>query len=93
MFSHLFVFSVQVNVADYKERPGKKDYVLVDIVADRPNQRAILLGSRGTAIKALGLAARREIERFLQRPVYLELNVTVAKGWRKNLHLLDTYGY
>ena len=67
--------------------------MLVDIITDRPNQRAILLGNRGTAIKALGLAARKEIERFLQRPVYLELNVTVAKGWRKNLQLLDAYGY
>ena len=65
----------------------------MEIVTERPNQCAILLGKKGTAIKALGLAARREIERFLERPVYLELNVSVVKGWRKNIKLLDAYGY
>lgn len=78
---------------EYKERPGRKDYISVDIVTERPNQRGILLGNKGTAIKALGLAARREIERFLERPVYLEINVSVVKGWRKNIQLLDNYGY
>jgi len=78
---------------DYKERPGSKDDVSVEIVTEGPTQRSILLGNRGTAIKALGLAARREIERFIQKPIYLELNVSIAKGWRKNLRLLDTYGY
>lgn len=62
-------------------------------MTERPTQRAILLGNKGMAIKALGLAARREIERFLEKSVYLEMNVSVVKGWRKNATLLSNYGY
>lgn len=78
---------------DYKPRPGKKDYISVEIVTERPTQKAILLGKGGAAIRALGLAARRELERFLEKPIYLDLDVRVVKGWRKDLKLLESYGY
>lgn len=78
---------------DYKPRPGKKDYISVEIVTERPTQKAILLGKGGSAIRALGLAARRELERFLEKPIYLDIDVRVVKGWRKDLKLLDKYGY
>eukprot|EP00210_Caulerpa_lentillifera_P009544 g9102.t1 len=92
-FEEEIPYSVQVNVLEYKYRPGKKDYISVEIVTERPTQKAILLGKGGSAIRALGLAARRELERFLETQIYLELSVRVEKGWRKNIQLLNDFGY
>jgi GTP-binding protein Era len=60
---------------------------------EHERQRGILLGAGGGAMKALATAARREVEEFVGRPVYLQLSVKVQKNWRKDAQLLERLGY
>lgn len=69
---------------EFAERPGRKDLIRVAIYVERDSQKAIIIGRGGSALKRLGAAARRDIERFLGRPVFLELVVKVAEGWRRD---------
>ncbi len=87
-------YSTQVNIVAYEEKHGKeKDIIEAEIVVERESQKPILIGKNGKAIKALGIAARRDIEKFLHRPVYLRLFVKVRKGWRDSDTHLRSYGY
>ncbi len=86
-------YSTTVQVEDFNERPGKKDYILAAIVVERDSQKGILIGKGGHALKRLGQAARKEIETFLERPVYLELKVRVRKKWRKDAIWVKRFGY
>ncbi len=86
-------YSVEVAIEDFKERSKGKDFISASIVVERDSQKPIIIGKNGDAIKKLGLKAREEIERFLQRPVYLELRVKVKKDWRSNPNLLKNFGY
>ena len=54
------------------------------IFVERPTQKAILIGSGGSAIKRLGQGARAKVEEFVGAPVYLDLWVKVLPKWRKN---------
>ncbi len=87
-------YSTQVNVLSYEEKPGKeKDVIEAEIVVERESQKPILIGKGGKAIKSLGIAARRDVEAFLGRPVFLRLFVKVRQGWRDNQTHLRSYGY
>jgi GTP-binding protein Era len=77
-------YSTAVVIEEFAERPGRKDYVLATIYVERESQKAIIIGSGGRALKRVGSQARREIEEFIGRPVYLELRVKVAEAWRKD---------
>jgi GTPase len=77
-------YSTAVVVEEFKERPDRKDYILATIYVERESQKAIMIGSGGKALKRVGSRARREIEAFTGRPVYLELRVKVAEAWRKD---------
>jgi len=86
-------YSVEVLIEDFKERSKGKDFIQAAIIVERDSQKPIIIGKNGEAIKKLGLRAREEIERFLQRPVYLEIRVKVKKDWRSNPGLLKNFGY
>ena len=73
-------YSTTVKIAEFKKR--KKLYVRADIVVERDSQKAILIGEKGGALKDVGQRARREIEAFLEEPVFLDLWVKVRKRWR-----------
>jgi len=75
-------YSSFVEIEEFKERSSNKDYIRAVIYVERPNQRAIVLGKGGQAIKRLGSIARKNIEEFLGRPVYLELFVKIKGDWR-----------
>jgi GTP-binding protein Era len=87
-------YSTAVVVDEFKERPGRKDYVLATIYVERDSQKAIMIGSGGKALKRVGSQARQEIEAFLGRPVFLELRVKVAEAWRKDERFIreNVYG-
>jgi GTP-binding protein Era len=59
----------------------------------RESQKAILLGHQGKAIKKLGTDARKDIEEFLEKHIFLELNVKVRKDWRDDVKELKRFGY
>ncbi len=87
-------YSTAVVIEEFRERPGRKDYVLVTVYVERGSQKAIIIGSGGRALKRVGSQARREIEAFIGRPVYLELRVKVAEAWRKDERFIreNVYG-
>lgn len=85
-------YSVEVVVDSYKEdenliRIGATLYV------ERDTQKAIIIGSKGNAIKKLGTDARTSIEDFLQKHVFLDLSVKVLKDWRNSELLMKKFGY
>jgi len=86
-------YSVEVLIAEFKEREEGKDFISAEIVVERDTQKAIIIGKGGTAIKKLGEIARKAVEDFLQREVFLELRVKVRKNWRSNENLLKQFGY
>jgi GTP-binding protein Era len=77
-------YSTLVEIDEFKEQEGRKDVIRAVIYVERPSQKAILIGKGGEALKRLGSRAREKIERFLERPVFLELWVKVKDDWRKD---------
>lgn len=77
-------YSTIVEVEEVKEREVGKTYIRAIIYVQKPTQRAIILGKDGSAIKKLGSTARKKIEQFLNKSVYLELFVKVKEDWRDN---------
>jgi GTP-binding protein Era len=71
-------------VQEFREREGRKDYIKATVYVERVSQKKIIIGKDGDAMKRVGSTARRGIEQFLGRPVYLELRVKVADDWRRN---------
>ncbi|MFQ6794644.1 MAG: GTPase Era [Thomasclavelia sp.] len=67
--------------------------VMATIVCDRNSQKGIIVGKQGTMIKKIRLNAQREMKRFLQTPVHLELFVKVERNWRNKQKYLKEFGY
>jgi GTP-binding protein Era len=59
------------------------------ILVDRESQKPIVIGRRGSMIKQIGTAARRELERYLESRVFLDLHVKVKSEWRDDERVLD----
>lgn len=86
-------YASTVQIEQFTERPGRKDYIEAVITMERESQKGILIGKQGQSLKQLGEAARKEIESFLGRPVYLKLVVRVRDNWRRNPGQLKNFGY
>jgi len=85
--------SVEVEIDEIEERESDGLMVVrARVWAETESQKGILVGSGGRMVRAVGTAARKEIERLLDRRVHLELNVRVRKGWRRDEGLLDRLG-
>jgi len=85
--------AVEVEIDEIEER--ESDGLLVvraRVWAETESQKGILVGAQGKMVRAVGTAARKEIEGLLERRVHLELNVRVRKGWRRDEGLLDRLG-
>jgi GTPase len=92
-YSQEVPYSTQVNVVTYEEREGKKDLLHAEIVVERDSQKAILIGKGGSALKRIGIAARKDIEAFTGRPLYMQLHVKVRERWRSNDTFLRSFGF
>ena len=76
------------------ERNDKGVYeVNLDIVCERANHKAILIGKQGKAIKEVSSFARQDMEKFLGTKVFLTTYVKVKEDWRDRANLLKDYGY
>ena len=86
-------YATAVMVEEFTEKP-EKSLVLIRAViyVERPSQRAIIIGERGTRLKQIGQAARLQLERLFGRKVFLELFVKVAKGWTNDPERLRELG-
>lgn len=63
------------------------------IIVEKESQKGIIIGKGGSAIKRIGKNAREKIERLAQKPVYLDLFVSVKKGWTSDKKFLNEMGY
>ena len=63
------------------------------IIVERNSQKGIIVGSKGNAIKSVGVGARKSLENFFGKKVHLELFVKVNKNWRSNSTQLQRFGY
>ena len=81
-------YSIMVEVIEFKERDNGKDYISAEIITEKESQKTIIIGSKGEMLKRIGQHARKNIERFLGREVFLEIFVKVRKNWRKNENFL-----
>jgi len=93
-------YSVEVEVESFKEKPianSQEPKSLIEISAviyvERESQKGIIIGKAGSALKRVGTLARKDIEEFFQKPVFLQLFVKVDKDWRSNVGRLKHYGY
>jgi GTP-binding protein Era len=85
-------YSSEVNVESFKEE-DHLTRISATIYVARETQKGILLGHQGKAIKKLGTDARKDIESFLDKHIFLELHVKVAKDWREDERALKRFGY
>lgn len=92
-FSEEIPYSTDVAIAEFKERGEGKWYIAADIIVERDNQKAILIGAKGSALKKVGEKARETIEQHLGKPIYLELFVKVRHDWRNDRTQLASLGY
>ena len=85
-------YSVEIEVESFKETP---DIIRIRaiIYVERESQMPIIIGKNGKALKSVGIEARRDIERFFDNKVYLELFVKTKKNWRSDKNQLKKFGY
>lgn len=89
-------YSVEIVVETFKETTKRgKPFVHIRalIFVARKTQKSIIIGKDGAAIKKLGIASRRDIEKFLECQIMLELFVKVKEDWRNNDNSLRQFGY
>lgn len=93
MYQEEIPYSCEVLIEDFKERDSSKDYVLASVIVEKETQKPIIIGRQGAMIKQLGQRARKDIESFLGRPVFLEIRVKVREKWRSDPKQLKSFGY
>ena len=85
-------YSVEVLTEEFKE---DKNIIRIRsiIYVERPTQKGILIGHKGSAIKNLGTVSRIDLEKFFSKKVFLDLHVKVNKNWRSDENKLKKFGY
>jgi GTP-binding protein Era len=89
---HELPHAVEVEVEEMAEREDGMRMIEARMWAETESQKAILIGAGGSMVRAIGTAARQEIEALLGARVHLDLSVRVRKGWRGDEALLDRLG-
>ena len=85
-------YAVEVVVELFKEE-SELIRIKALIIVERDSQKGIIIGHKGQALKKVGAMARKDIERFFQKKVFLEMFVKVEKDWRNRDTLLKRFGY
>jgi GTP-binding protein Era len=86
-------YSSALEIEEFKERSERLVAIKAAIVVEKDSQKAILIGKGGAKIKQIGEEARREIEHFLGKKVYLELWVKTLKHWKRDPEALKRLGF
>ena len=85
---------IAIIITEFKERPnGRVVDVSLDIVCEKDNHKSILIGKQGRAIKEVSSFARRDMEKFLGKKVFLTTYIKVKEDWRDSPSLIREYGY
>ncbi len=85
-------YSIEVDIEEYKESP-KLDSIRAIIYVSRDSQKSIVIGQGGKMLKKVGIESRLDLEKFLDKKVFLELFVKVDPDWRDNASKLKRFGY
>ena len=85
-------YSVEVDTEEFLE---DEDIIRIRsvIMVERNSQKGIIIGHKGAALKKVGIAARKDLEKFFSKQVHIELYVKVSKDWRKDPKRLRRFGY
>ena len=87
-------YATAITIDTFKEKKnGSVIHIQATIHVERESQKRIIIGHRGSMLKMVGSAARKEIERFTGAKVFLELFVRVQKNWSSDLNMLSEFGY
>jgi GTP-binding protein Era len=85
-------YSTEVMISEFKE----EETIIrmrAEIFVERDSQKGIIIGNKGSALKKLGTDARKDLETFFQKKIFLETHVKVADNWRKQQNKLRQFGY
>ena len=85
-------YSVEVRVERFKE-DEKHIHINALIYVERDSQKGIIIGHQGVALKKVSIEARKSLEKFFGKPIFLEIFVKVDKDWRSSERELDSFGY
>ena len=85
-------YSVEIDTEEFFE---EKNIIKIRsvIMVERDSQKGIIIGHKGTALKRVGTEARKDLEKFFGKKIFLELYVKVNKDWRSNKNQLRRFGY
>jgi len=85
-------YSVEVITEEFKEEESIIK-IRTKILVERDSQKGIIIGHKGNALKKIGTKARKDLEIFFGKKVFIDLHVKVSKNWRSNNNLLKKFGY
>lgn len=85
-------YAVEVVVEQFKETE-KNIHINAVIYVERDSQKGIIIGHKGVALKKISTEARKTLEKFFGKSIFLEIFVKVDKDWRSNTKRLEAYGY
>lgn len=85
-------YAVEVAVEQFKETE-KSIHIRTIIYVERDSQKGIIIGHKGVALKKVSTEARKTLEQFFQKSIFLEVFVKVDKDWRQNDRRLEVFGY
>lgn len=85
-------YSVEIDTEEFFE---EKNIIKIRsvIMVERDSQKGIIIGHKGSALKRVGTEARKDLEKFFEKKIHLELYVKVNKDWRSNKKQLRRFGY
>ncbi len=85
-------YSTEIIIVSFKEE-AKITKISAEIIIERDSQKNIMIGKGGEMLKKVGTYARKDIEEFLQKKVFLEIFVKVIPDWRNRKNYLKSFGY
>ena len=85
-------YAVEVSVERFKE-DDKRIHINAVIYVERDSQKGIIIGHQGVALKKVSTEARKSLEKFFDKPIFLEIFVKVDKDWRSSERELNHFGY
>lgn len=84
---------IGIDIVSFEEREDGLISVSADIITERENHKAIIIGKKGETLKRIATASRLEIEKLFGERVFLKLWVKVKSGWREDTSILNNLGY
>ncbi len=86
-------YGLAVRIVHFKEDEGPVVMISAEIIVEKDSHKGIVIGAKGAMMREIGTAARKEIEKFLGRQVFLELHAAAKPNWFQNKQLMRELGY